>query len=154
MIDRQPTMPGRVKLTNERTGEVQYFIMERADSPSEVGTPLNRATLFDSMAESRSGVTTPSLAFRKLMEENIVAVPFKGWSAEKTDGYYTQQIAVEGMKAQYSPVYDLVITSAELSGYEHGAFAMVDKMETLDGSVVFYATGVPEVDMNVRIKGV
>ena len=44
MIDRIPTKPGRIKLTDEQ-GNVKYYTMERADEPLEEGTPLNKATL-------------------------------------------------------------------------------------------------------------
>lgn len=154
MIDRQPSKPGRIKLTNEATGAVTYYVMERADEPTEVGTPLNRATLFDSSAESRSGASTPSDAFNNMMKESTITLQLGAWSTSASNGYYTQQVNVSWMKSQYSPLYDLIITSAALSGYESGAFALIDKMETYNGYVKFYATAVPEVALNVRIKGV
>lgn len=46
--DRVPTRPNRIRLTDESTGEIKYFVWERADEPSEVGTPLNKE-LFDSI---------------------------------------------------------------------------------------------------------
>lgn len=154
MIDRQPTKPGRVKLTNEATGEVAYFIMERADEPTEVGTPINRATLFDSAAEVRSGGLVPSDAFNNMMREIVVSVPSAGWSASASNGYHTQTIAIDWMQENYSPSYDLIISSAAQSGFENGAFALIDKMVTGDGLVTFYATGIPEIDISIRIKGV
>ena len=45
--DRVPQKPGRVKITPEN-GTPFYAIMERADEPIEVGTPL-RAGVFNEM---------------------------------------------------------------------------------------------------------
>lgn len=44
MKDRQPTRPGRVKITPE-SGEAFYAVMEMADEPTEVGTPPTKANL-------------------------------------------------------------------------------------------------------------
>ena len=52
VIDRIPTYPGRVKMTPVE-GQSNTYDMVRADQPTEVGTPLNRA-LFESI---RSDVT-------------------------------------------------------------------------------------------------
>lgn len=43
-IDRQPTAPGRRKITHE-DGTSEYVTMELADEPIAVGTPLNRANM-------------------------------------------------------------------------------------------------------------
>lgn len=45
--DRVPTYPGRVKLTKSN-GSSEYVTMERADAPTQEGTPINKA-LFDSI---------------------------------------------------------------------------------------------------------
>ena len=50
VIDRVPTKPGRVKLTKE-DGSIEYVTTERADEPTEPGTPLNKA-LFDKIMPS------------------------------------------------------------------------------------------------------
>ena len=44
MKDRQPTRPGRVKITPEN-GAAYYAVMEMADEPTEVGTPPTKANL-------------------------------------------------------------------------------------------------------------
>lgn len=45
MNDRNPTYPGRVKLTDEETGISKYYTLEMADQPTEAGTALNKANL-------------------------------------------------------------------------------------------------------------
>ena len=45
--DRVPQKPGRVKITPEN-GIAYYAVMERADEPIEVGTPL-RAGIFNEL---------------------------------------------------------------------------------------------------------
>lgn len=49
VFDRVPTLPGRVKLTRE-DGTEEYVTWERADDPTAIGTPINKA-LFDSIKE-------------------------------------------------------------------------------------------------------
>lgn len=55
-IDRQPTAPGRRKITHE-DGTSEYVTMEMADEPLTVGTPLNRATLMDMQGFSSENTT-------------------------------------------------------------------------------------------------
>lgn len=50
MTDRQPTYPGRVLITPEN-GEAYYATLERADEPTEAGTPLNKQTLLQDQTE-------------------------------------------------------------------------------------------------------
>lgn len=51
MQDRIPTYPGRVKLTPV-TGEENIYDMERADEPTQVGTPLNKETFLTDSTET------------------------------------------------------------------------------------------------------
>ena len=44
-VDRVPTRPGRIKITPENGSAPWYGVMERADEPSVVGTPINAANL-------------------------------------------------------------------------------------------------------------
>jgi hypothetical protein len=55
MKDRQPTRPGRVKITPEN-GAAYYAVMEMADEPTEVGTPPTKVNLLkDSTAALLGG---------------------------------------------------------------------------------------------------
>lgn len=49
VVDRVPSQPGRYKMTMP-DGSTQYVTLERADEPTVVGTPLNKA-LFDSIQD-------------------------------------------------------------------------------------------------------
>lgn len=51
MQDRIPTYPGRVKLTPV-AGEENTYDMTREDEPTQVGTPLNKATLLTDSTET------------------------------------------------------------------------------------------------------
>ena len=51
MKDRQPTRPGRVKITPEN-GEAYYATMEMADEPTEAGTPPTKANLLTDETET------------------------------------------------------------------------------------------------------
>ena len=66
MTDRVPTKPGRVKLTKE-DGTVEYAVLERADEPTQEGTPINKATLLsDATAAMLGGCSTPDGCFARL----------------------------------------------------------------------------------------
>ena len=56
VLDRVPTYPGRIKLT-QVAGESDLYDLERADNPIEEGTPLNKA-LFDSKANTLTSDVT------------------------------------------------------------------------------------------------
>ena len=77
-----------------------------------------------------------------------------GWSTGQTDGYYTNQVAVEGMLASYNPFCDLVVTSAALAEDERTAMGQIIEIETFDGYVIARAIDAPTVNINVRFVGV
>lgn len=67
--DRVPTQPGRIKLIDEKTGEAKYYTLERADEPTQEGTPLNKATL-DAMRTAENLYVSDDL--KALLEANNV----------------------------------------------------------------------------------
>jgi hypothetical protein len=52
-IDRAPQKPGRVKITPEE-GTAFYALLERADEPIQIGTPLNAGTFNEMLAMIQS----------------------------------------------------------------------------------------------------
>lgn len=71
MRDRVPTYPNRVKLTPV-SGQSGVYDMERADSPTQEGTPLNRATLLSQDVQQSLGLgddATPNQALQVLHEK-------------------------------------------------------------------------------------
>lgn len=153
MIDRVPTLPGRTKIT-KADGSTEYVTVERADEPTQAGTPLNKATLFDSNAEARYAAATPSEAFNKAVQILTATVPASGWSSSMTNGWYTNRVNVANMKAVYNPLLDLVITSAAKAEDERAAFGLIMEAETFDGYVIFRALDKPDISFNVRFVGV
>ena len=57
MQDRVPLYPGRVKMTPV-AGQANTFDMVRADDPTQVGTPLNKATLLKDATAALYGLGT------------------------------------------------------------------------------------------------
>lgn len=148
MENRVPTKPGRIKLTDD-SGNVTYYYMERADEPTVEGTPLNKATLFDSVNENRYGSELPSEALELLVREWQVNVLASDWSTDKNSaGYYTQTITVVGMKEVFCPKF------MPLDDTFASKFSKIDRMITSDGFVTFLATQKPLEDISVRIVGV
>ena len=120
MQDRIPRNPGRVKLTPLGNN---LYDMERADNPQQVGTPLNKANLFDSSNETRYGATTPNGALSNLVREWNVTVTVSGW-VEGTE-YSTQRINCVGMNANYNPIYAVKTTSLATYEAESGGFGNI-----------------------------
>lgn len=90
-------------------------------------------------------------ALTQILTATITAV---GWSATQTDGYYTNQVTVEGMLASYNPFCDLVVTSAALAEDERESMGKIIEVETFDGYVIAKAIDKPTIDINVRFTGV
>lgn len=69
MIDRVPRYPGRVLITPE-SGQSYYATIERSDQPTQEGTPLNTATLFDASTAKLYNLAgnnaTPNKAFAQI----------------------------------------------------------------------------------------
>lgn len=73
MKDRVPKYPGRVKMTPV-PGQPGVYDMERADEPTEPGTPLNKASLLSSETAAVYGLgedATPDDALRAIGEQNV-----------------------------------------------------------------------------------
>ena len=155
MKDRNAANPGRIKLTYE-DGEVRYATLERADSPLDEGTPLNTATLFPTGVSSRFGLEdgTPAKAFEYLNRTWNITIPASGWGTTQTNGFYENQVAVDGMKSVYTPMWFLRDTSSLTIEDTQYACSLIQYMETFDGYVKFYAIETPDIDVPVGIRGV
>lgn len=151
MENRQPTKPNRIKLTDENGG-VKYCYMERADEPTIEGTPLNKATLFDSANSDRYACDLPSEALALLTKEWQMNVPASGWSSVVNgDGYYTQTIAVSGMKSVYKPNFMPLYGTASETDAVDEVFSVIKRMTTADDSVTFLATEKPTNNITIRV---
>lgn len=79
MEDRVSTYPGRVRMTPV-SGQANVYDLERADQPTEPGTPLNKANLLsDAVAEflDLENTAVPNDAFRKLGERQKIELVFE-----------------------------------------------------------------------------
>lgn len=151
MLDRVPTLPGRVKLTADVD---DYYYLERADNPTIEGTPLNSTTLFDSNMSERYACNTPTEAFSLLAKVWRATLRLVDWSEEPEDGYYTQTVAIDAMKETYVPIITVIPTNAVTEDEEREGFARVGKIETGDGFIKAYTKKKPSLNLNLTIKGV
>ena len=106
---------------------------------------------FNAVQQQVDALFTTVDALTQILTVTITAA---GWSATQTDGYYTNQVAVEGMLASYNPYCDLVVTSAALAEDERKAMGQIIEVETFDGYVIARALEAPTIDLNVRFMGV
>lgn len=81
-------------------------------------------------------------------------IPVSGWSAAaNADGWYTNQVAIAGMREAYNPFATVVISSAELAQDEMAAMGSIIKIETYDDYVIAKALEPTEIDITVRFIG-
>ena len=106
---------------------------------------------FNALQQQADALFTTVGALTQVLTATITAA---GWSTGQTDGYYTNQVAVEGMLSSYNPFCDLVVTSAALADDERTAMGQIIEVETFDGYVIARAIDAPTVNINVRFVGV
>ena len=106
---------------------------------------------FKALQQQVDALFTTVDALTQVLTATITAA---GWSTGQTDGYYTNQVAVEGMLSSYNPFCDLVVTSAALAEDERTAMGQIIEVETFDGYVIARALKAPTIDLNVRFMGV
>lgn len=155
MEDRQSANPGRVKFTLD-DGTVMLGTIERADSPSVIGTPINKNTLFNSKNTERYVADLPSEAFELIGKVwGTFTLTASGWSsAADADGYYWQEVAIDGMNKQYYPDIIPVYSSAFAKDEEKSAFGLIDMIDSADGKIVARAVDAPSVDVQFLMTGV
>lgn len=154
MIDRSVEYPNRYRL-DEVSGSPGVF--DLTPVPGNVvqeGTPISKATMFDADNTNRYKVDTPNEAFRAMANTWNITVPLSGWSSSQSGGFYTNQVTVAGMKAEYAPIWYLNDTSSSTLESTTAAFAAINLMETYDGYVIFKAVEKPEATVPIGIRGV
>lgn len=106
IVDRVPKYAGRVKLTPV-SGQDNVYTMERADAPTVVGTPLDKATL-DSIIQSRlTGrfySITPFYTLKKTTQGTTTPLPTSNWT-------------VTNLTSATSSIYKVVASTAINSDY-------------------------------------
>lgn len=111
-LDRVPTHPGRVKMTPV-PGQANTYDMVRADSPTVVGTPIDKAA-FDSIIQSRltGRYYAPNYSRRELSSiAGLTAnpIPTSGWQV--VDGVATNGGYKATSKGGNSSIADVFDTS-------------------------------------------
>ena len=120
-LDRVPAHPGRITLTPV-TGQANTYDMARADSPTETGTPLDKAT-FDGMTKSRltGRFYVPTAARTALPAENIQ------YGSSTIAAYQNDYTVASGFPAQWTAgqratvkIPDAAVTSGTIRNYING----------------------------------
>lgn len=86
MRDRQPTQPGRVKITPENGGEAFYAVMEMADEPTDLGTPPTKANLLTDETAGFYGKDENATVNNVLAELGVYMQYW--WKARSVEGHY------------------------------------------------------------------
>lgn len=138
-------------------GSVLYENVEvrLANEVLVTGTLFNKATMLDDNVATRYNVATPNNAFNALVNEWQVQVPALGWSsAPDSEGYYTQTIAVEGMKGVFKPCCVPEFTDAASANVITSAFGEIKRLITADNSITVKAMKKLTADLTLRLWGV
>ena len=161
MHDRQPGAPGQYtmtiaadQLTKLLAGESCTIVLVRDDQPIAAGTPYNKASVLpDDLAASICPTVTdptPADAFKGLLARRYTKTLLAaGWVGNEAP--YTQTVAVDGILTTDCPHYGVAYTDAYAA--EKEAFALIDDLETADGSVTFTCFDEkPQVDLNIQLE--
>lgn len=99
---------------------------------------------------ANKGYVETYVSTKRFIPENVV-LSANGWSAEAP---YTQTVAVAGILATDRPHYGAVLSDdLETALAEKEAFAMVDELDTADGSVTFTCLEEkPAVALNIQME--
>lgn len=136
VIDRIPTYPGRVKMTPV-AGQENTYDMVRADAPTEVGTPINKA-LFSSIS---SDLTTLNQNVANIISAHASIDALGSIVAGSEFGLYENGILVPFIKVSndYNGIGRCVIMRKHLY-----------KREILTGSNNVYANSATDVWLNTE----
>lgn len=112
--NRLPTKPNRWKITHESDSSQEYITWDYADEPTEVGTPINKATL--------EGIQTDLMDETKLVvaeytvTEAVASVEFTNLDFAADGGFYEIIISGKQSNTGSSAIFYLQINDIT-SGY-------------------------------------
>ena len=155
MKDRQSANPGRVKFTLD-DGTVMFGTIERADNPTVVGDPLNKNTLFNSKNTERYVTELPSEAFELIGRVwGTFTLTAAGWSsAVNSEGYYTQEISIDGMSEQYYPSIIPAYASKASAAEEKVVWGSMPPFKTSNGKITAMIEEAPSISISFVMVGV
>jgi hypothetical protein len=136
MKDRVPLYPNRVKLTPVQ-GKDGVYEMVRDDSPTQIGTPLNKSTLMNEAVEKAYGLgedNTLSDALLSLIPANNL----KGTSQEIPSGADLNDYIVPG--AYVSVGTSITETLVNAPPFNSGGFRLIVSFNSNDVSTIQVAT--------------
>lgn len=133
IVDRVPTYPGRVKLTPV-SGAPDLFTIERADEPTNEGTPIDKATL-DSIIQSRlTGrfyvpTANPIKATSRTIKANPIPtgswVESNGYKDATSGGYLIEGNSIMNSETSTSKAFDGNTNTYWDTGYTGGAQVVI-----------------------------
>ena len=151
MKDRVAQNPNRMKITYA-DGSIEYVTIERADNPTQEGTPLNKGTLFSDQNAHLYGCEIPSEAFQRIAESIQVTIPASGWSTTRdSNDYVYQQVTVPQMLKELQPLASL---KSPQDKNHLGYWLYVKFIETYDGYIICRAANKVPIDLVIELKGV
>lgn len=137
MKDRVPTYAGRVRLTPV-TGQTNIYDLERADEPTEAGTPLSKANLLTDATATAMGLSEANATVNNALAATWAkAVAAKTAADVFAGGLYVEAIEYEGTSGsskslEFSAPPTRVIIF-DISGASYAPLALI----TPSGGVVF-----------------
>lgn len=122
-----------------------------ADGNVHILYPVTKAELVDGLDElmdehtgdknNPHGVTAEQVGAATTQGWTSVAVG-TSWTADSTNGGYTQTITVSGILATDNPIFDVVLgTDVAANELYLEAYALVTRLTTSNGSITLWANG-------------
>lgn len=147
-------------------GEVLQFIYDgtnfiAVDNDFATTTYYGLTKLSSSVSSTSTSLAATPSAVKTANDNALLArkvwgtfkITSAGWSSAVTDGYYTQQISVTGMTADYYPDAIPSYTSAAVKDSEKEAWGQIDEIETVADAIIAKATSPPSVDLSFVLHG-
>lgn len=131
-------------------GNVVGNLSPRADWDQEDSTKADYILSKTSVYEELESVLQDAKDYANgLHFTRTTVVPASGWSANAP---YTQNISISGITKNDTPHYG-VVYSEDNALAEKEAFALIDDLDTKDGSVTFTCfESKPEIDLMVQLE--
>lgn len=95
-----------------------------------------------------------ALAESKATENTYTVQVPVAWTADATNGGFTQTIAVQGIQESDNPIWDLVLGDTPATNDAHQeAYGLIDRLTTANGFVKLWANGdAPTVAITIQLK--
>ena len=111
-VDREPTQPGRRKITHE-DGTSEYVTISMADNPDVAGTPLNRAAMM-----ALQGFEKDNISISK--KDGVTTIIATNANGEKTETTISKTSGITTINRRFKGNNNISISTKTVISSENG----------------------------------